>query len=285
MDRVGKKASNDISTVKTANGEADFGEYQKIYTRMQCTLDLSHKDCDSCLSLSISYFKACCHGKKGGYVRRPNCYFRWELYPFYTSNATPPPSPFSSPPHLLVFRHSQRTQIQKVNGGGSSSKAIVIIIVPIVILVVVLVILVVVVVLKRIKKIKQDNQNGKSRVESLQFDFNAVKVATENFSNIEGTAWEVVDPILRDGLRSEIMGCIHLRLLCVQDNIAYRPTMASVVLMLSSYSMSLPVPSRPAFSLHSTGEKEKKPDSVPLFNQSKGENPSKSLPMRLQFLN
>ncbi|MFQ6629407.1 hypothetical protein Gotur_007718 [Gossypium turneri] len=98
MDRVGEKASNGTSTLKFANGEADFGEYQKIYTRMQCTPDLARKDCDSCLSLSVSYFKACCHGKKGGYVRRPNCYFRWELYPFYTSNATPPPLPVSLPP-------------------------------------------------------------------------------------------------------------------------------------------------------------------------------------------
>ncbi|MBA0662364.1 hypothetical protein Goklo_006497, partial [Gossypium klotzschianum] len=87
----------------------------------------------------------------------------------------------------------------------------------------------------------------------------------------EGTALEVVDPILRDCSRIEIMRCIHLGLLCVQDNIAYRPTMASVVLMLSSYSMSLPVPSRPAFSMHSTMETETKSRSSSLSNQSKRE--------------
>ncbi|MBA0556400.1 hypothetical protein Golob_026505 [Gossypium lobatum] len=83
----------------------------------------------------------------------------------------------------------------------------------------------------------------------------------------KGTPLEVVDPILRDGSRSEIMRCIHLGLLCVQDNIDSRPTMASVVLMLSSYSISLPVPSRPAFSMHSTMETETKSQSSSLSNQ------------------
>ncbi|XP_039060068.1 cysteine-rich receptor-like protein kinase 29 [Hibiscus syriacus] len=86
-----------------------------------------------------------------------------------------------------------------------------------------------------------------------------------------GTALEFVDPILRDGSRSEIMRCIHLGLLCVQENIAYRPTMASVVLMLSSYSMSLPVPSRPAFSMNTNTETAMIYDSLLLFNQSERE--------------
>ncbi|GLT30989.1 hypothetical protein SLA2020_057580 [Shorea laevis] len=34
---------------------------------------------------------------------------------------------------------------------------------------------------------------------------------------------------------------------CVQENVARRPTMASVVLMLSSNFVSLQVPSKPAF--------------------------------------
>ena len=49
------------------------------------------------------------------------------------------------------------------------------------------------------------------------------------------------------GSMSDIMRCIHIGLLCVQENEADRPTMASVVLMLSSNSLSLPVPSHPAF--------------------------------------
>ncbi|TYJ30445.1 hypothetical protein E1A91_A06G130300v1 [Gossypium mustelinum] len=497
MDTVVRNASNGSSTLKYATGEADFTVFQKIYALMQCTPDLSHKDCDSCLRQSVSNYESCCHGKQGGYVTRPSCYFRWDLYPFYTPNASttapslyPPPSPVSPPPPAASPPPQSVNTIKKEEGGYRSSQTLVIIIVPIVILVAVLVILAVAILRKRIAKPKQDDQNAKTRVESLQFDFDAVRVATEDFSDAnmlgrggfgpvykgkledgrqvaikrlsensgqgqqefknevmllaklqhrnlvrllgfsleqkervliyeflpnssldnfifdsvkrlllswtkrykiikgiakgllylhedsqyriihrdlkaanilldeemnpkisdfglaklftvdqtradtskvvgtygymapeyawhgqysvksdvysfgvlvleiisgkkissfsnqevgdfllthawrnwsEGTALEVVDPILRDCSRIEIMRCIHLGLLCVQDNIAYRPTMASVVLMLSSYSMTLPVPLRPAFSMHSTMETETKSQSSSLSNQSKRE--------------
>lgn len=44
-----------------------------------------------------------------------------------------------------------------------------------------------------------------------------------------------------------MLRCIHIGLLCVQEDAAKRPTMASVVLMLGSSTMALPVPSAPAF--------------------------------------
>jgi len=40
---------------------------------------------------------------------------------------------------------------------------------------------------------------------------------------------------------------MHIGLLCVQDSVAARPTMASVVPMLNSHSFSLQVPLAPAF--------------------------------------
>jgi hypothetical protein len=52
------------------------------------------------------------------------------------------------------------------------------------------------------------------------------------------------------------MRCIHIGLLCVQENVADRPTIASVVLMLNSYSITLSAPLQPAFFMHdSTGSK------------------------------
>ncbi|KAL4643556.1 hypothetical protein ACB092_02G101100 [Castanea dentata] len=72
----------------------------------------------------------------------------------------------------------------------------------------------------------------------------------------EGTASNLIDQTLGDGSRSEIMRCIHIGLLCVQENVAYRPTMASVVQMLSSHSSSLPTPARPAFLIYSDIERD-----------------------------
>ncbi|KAM4116929.1 hypothetical protein ACB094_02G086700 [Castanea mollissima] len=64
---------------------------------------------------------------------------------------------------------------------------------------------------------------------------------------IEGTASNLIDQILGKCSRNEIMKCIHIGLLCVQENVAARPTMASVVQMLNSHSSSLPTPAQPAF--------------------------------------
>ncbi|XP_019452496.1 PREDICTED: putative receptor-like protein kinase At4g00960 [Lupinus angustifolius] len=62
-----------------------------------------------------------------------------------------------------------------------------------------------------------------------------------------GSTRNIMDPTLNNGSLNEIMRCIHIGLLCVQQNVAERPTMASVVLMLNSNSVALPVPSEPAF--------------------------------------
>ncbi|KAK1368446.1 Cysteine-rich RLK (RECEPTOR-like protein kinase) 25 [Heracleum sosnowskyi] len=69
----------------------------------------------------------------------------------------------------------------------------------------------------------------------------------------DGTPSNAIDPILRNSSGSihEMIRCIHIALLCVQENVADRPTMASVVLMLSSFSHTLAVPSEPAFFVQS----------------------------------
>ncbi|KAF5733849.1 hypothetical protein HS088_TW16G00290 [Tripterygium wilfordii] len=72
-----------------------------------------------------------------------------------------------------------------------------------------------------------------------------VESAWKNWNG--GTVSNLIDPTLRVGSRSEMVRCIHIGLLCVQENEASRPTMASVVLMFSSSSVSLSAPLRPAF--------------------------------------
>nr|QMS43714.1 protein kinase [Betula platyphylla] len=76
----------------------------------------------------------------------------------------------------------------------------------------------------------------------------------------EGTTSNLIDPTLRVSSTSEIMRCIHIGLLCVQENVADRPTMASVVLRLNSHSITLSVPSRPAFFMHTTVESDMSSD-------------------------
>ncbi|KAF8030083.1 hypothetical protein BT93_E2492 [Corymbia citriodora subsp. variegata] len=63
----------------------------------------------------------------------------------------------------------------------------------------------------------------------------------------EGTISNIIDPSITSGSSTEITRCIHLGLLCVQEDMANRPTMASVLLMLNSHSVTLQVPSQPTF--------------------------------------
>ncbi|KAJ1294240.1 hypothetical protein BS78_01G130700 [Paspalum vaginatum] len=67
---------------------------------------------------------------------------------------------------------------------------------------------------------------------------------------LKGTALEAVDPSLDcQAPESEVMlKCIHLGLLCVQENPADRPTMLDVLVMLHGQSSGFPAPSKPAFA-------------------------------------
>ncbi|RWR90883.1 Cysteine-rich receptor-like protein kinase 25 [Cinnamomum micranthum f. kanehirae] len=70
-----------------------------------------------------------------------------------------------------------------------------------------------------------------------------------------GTILEVIDPTISEHCsRSEAMRSIHIGLLCVQENATARPLMSSVVVMLNSFSITLPAPSAPAFFVSSVME-------------------------------
>ena len=89
----------------------------------------------------------------------------------------------------------------------------------------------------------------------------------------DGTPLELMDPTFGDSCnRNEVIKCIYIGLLCVQEDFEDRPTMASIVLMLNSNLVTMPLPHHPAFYFRSrTGS------SMPKnldFNQST----SKSIP-------
>ncbi|KAK3188262.1 hypothetical protein Dsin_027823 [Dipteronia sinensis] len=66
----------------------------------------------------------------------------------------------------------------------------------------------------------------------------------------DGTPMQLLDSNLVDShSRNEVNRYIQVGLLCVQDNAAARPTMATVVLMLNSYFITLPLPQQPTFFL------------------------------------
>jgi hypothetical protein len=64
---------------------------------------------------------------------------------------------------------------------------------------------------------------------------------------IAGSPFELVDPILRESCSNDqVLRCIHVGLLCVEDNAVDRPIMSDVISMLTSEAQ-LPLPKKPAF--------------------------------------
>ncbi|CAL0300404.1 unnamed protein product [Lupinus luteus] len=71
----------------------------------------------------------------------------------------------------------------------------------------------------------------------------------------DGAPFEILHPSLRVSCsETEVMKCIQIGLLCVQENPDDRPLMAGVVSYLSNSSIELPSPQEPAFFIQ--GRKE-----------------------------
>ncbi|KAB2060460.1 hypothetical protein ERO13_A10G018200v2 [Gossypium hirsutum] len=65
----------------------------------------------------------------------------------------------------------------------------------------------------------------------------------------EDKAMEMVDPSIRDSCSTtQVLKCIHIGMLCVQDSAMHRPTMAAVVLMLETETPTLPMPKQPTYT-------------------------------------
>ncbi|KAL8217915.1 hypothetical protein R6Q57_021288 [Mikania cordata] len=94
-------------------------------------------------------------------------------------------------------------------------------------------------------------------LEIISSKMNYVSYDVEHPLNLLGLAWELwnqgkglelMDPVLEDtSTPKEVMTCIHVGLLCVQDHATDRPTMSEVVSMLTNENMHLPDPKPPAF--------------------------------------
>ncbi|KAJ3701154.1 hypothetical protein LUZ61_004859 [Rhynchospora tenuis] len=66
----------------------------------------------------------------------------------------------------------------------------------------------------------------------------------------EGNTNNLIDPAIRETCSiPEVLRCIHVALLCVQDLAQDRPEIPSVVRMLGSDGTDMPVPRQPTFTV------------------------------------
>ncbi|CAH8359049.1 unnamed protein product [Eruca vesicaria subsp. sativa] len=72
----------------------------------------------------------------------------------------------------------------------------------------------------------------------------------------DGSPLEIVDPSFQENCQvNETSRCVHIALLCVQEEVEDRPTMSEIVQMLTTSSIALPVPQPPGFFLRMKPEK------------------------------
>ncbi|OIV91163.1 hypothetical protein TanjilG_30385 [Lupinus angustifolius] len=90
----------------------------------------------------------------------------------------------------------------------------------------------------------------------------------------DGAPFEILHPSLRVSCSEiEVMKCIQIGLLCVQENPADRPLMAGVVSYLSNPSIELPSPQEPAFFRHGGKEINMSAKELKLGHVAKSNTP------------
>nr|GMD86340.1 cysteine-rich receptor-like protein kinase 25 [Ipomoea batatas]GMD86344.1 cysteine-rich receptor-like protein kinase 25 [Ipomoea batatas] len=263
MDQLIAPALSSGSDKKFAVLETNFSAFETVYALGQCTPDLSNDDCQICLTNAISLLSLHCFGAFGARVVFPSCNVRYEVFPFYNLSALGTPAP-------TILPNSEST---KGNKGKSSAKVI---IATSAVSVIGTLLFVLCFYFLKMKRVKRSHSNVKEKTsgmteipteESAQYDFITIQAVTNCFSPdnkigeggygavykawkhwTEGKALDMVDQSL-GGLysRNEVIQCIHVGLLCVQEEVEDRPTMANVVLMLKCYSATRNTPKPPAF--------------------------------------
>ncbi|KAK6268945.1 hypothetical protein QUC31_013105 [Theobroma cacao] len=265
MQDIATRASNaSMGAKKFATKEETFTAFQTIYSLAQCTPDISRGDCYRCLQKAIADLPNCCSGKIGGLSLYPSCNVQYLVSLFYDRSnepiAAPPPAPPVPPLVLPPPPPGKR---------GISSQRVIKIVVPTVSFLVFSTFCVLGWEARK-KLIVRTMQSGKSKLrnmQSLHFDLSIVEAATDKFAEVNkigvggfgsvykvwrhwknGTPIELMDSTLQDSyVSNEVLRCIQIGLLCVQEDPSARPTMARVVLMLSSPSVTLPSPKKTAF--------------------------------------
>ncbi|KAI9198760.1 hypothetical protein LWI28_021702 [Acer negundo] len=179
LEGLRSKAASGGSVRKFAAGNTSAPDFKTLYALVQCTPDLSEMECNDCLVTITGYIPRCCNGKEGGRVVAPSCNLRYEVYRFSDLTADDDEQTPLSPPLSNVNTTTAK-------GKDSNSSRTVIIIVVAAVAFVILVISICIffgVIRKSRKKIDHQNADEIRSVESLHYDFNTIKIATNNFSD------------------------------------------------------------------------------------------------------
>ncbi|KAK3187703.1 hypothetical protein Dsin_027264 [Dipteronia sinensis] len=194
LEGLRSKAASGSSIRKFATGNATAPDFKILYALVQCTPDLSRNECSDCLIRNTGDIPVCCDRKAGGRVVGPSCSLRFETYRFYehmTDDELTPPAP--SPPPLLSPPPPSPSNVNTTITEGKDNKASPIVIIIVVPAVAFMLLIISICIFLRVRKSKKKPERGTystpeaqdeiGNVESLHYDFNTIRIATNNFSD------------------------------------------------------------------------------------------------------
>ncbi|XP_068322766.1 cysteine-rich receptor-like protein kinase 26 [Pyrus communis] len=171
-----EKAASGDSLKKFAAGHANIPDAETIHAFAQCTPDINQQNCSNCLKDSFSIIPGCCGGKSGGRVLKPSCSLRYEnngdfFGPFTTSQIDIP-----VPPALAPAPAAKKSNTREI--------VIIITVVSVAVAIIMISICIFLRMMKRRVKLREGHGNSdENLVESLQYDFETIKSATDDFSD------------------------------------------------------------------------------------------------------
>ncbi|KAF7114743.1 hypothetical protein RHSIM_RhsimUnG0078600 [Rhododendron simsii] len=226
--------------------------------------ELMNRAAEGCLRAAVEMYQNGFLRRGGVNIMTPSCIFQYDLSPFVESSVGDPPPP-SPPPPPVIFappppppEHAPTLQYMFDTDTESRDKLIMLVLHSIM-------------ASETSGYMAPEYARGQISIKSDVFSFgvlvleilsglkiNSIHNGVEGLLSYawktwrEGTTPNLIDPALRanSGSTEEMVRCIHIGLLCAQENVAKRPTMDSVIHMLSSSSLNLPVLSEPGFFLH-----------------------------------
>ncbi|XP_074567356.1 cysteine-rich receptor-like protein kinase 25 [Curcuma longa] len=173
-----------------AAGTANVSVFNRIYGLVQCTRDLSPDDCYLCLRQMVASIPSCCDSKQGGKVYSPSCILRFESYPFYNLSAVGAPPPQAPP---SPSSNSSRPN-EAIGGNSNNGRGTILFIVIPAAAAVLLFLCAIFICCRRTKatmprwkplsqKLNNKHQAEIRGAESLLFDLESIRIATDNFSD------------------------------------------------------------------------------------------------------